>query len=335
MIKRSVGVSRDLIVRRYMPFSIFEKLLSTNSLYFSRFDTFPDKLEGGITNKNYTDVSCSPGLFDIAINSSPRTASHSKADETKNVMHRINNETFEGLYGTQKKIDGDDYLKLVSSWLYASCWTDLPHECQAMWSLYGVTGTGCTHPECCAQCQSSHGMSVCVVTTVGSIIDNLDISDEYNFSVQKVDYIDHKNTKFSKDELNTKPFFSKAKHFSYENEVRFVLWPNRTNICFSYKNGASTINDKNHITLKIKNMNSFIQKIILSPTPFQTGVKTRESHLQQYQSLLGLEESLSNTILKDKIISLCKINAVDVEIVDSDLNQVGTSDCYTYLDEYN
>ncbi len=334
MIKRSVGVSRDLIVRRYMSLSIFEKLLSTNSLYFSRFDSFPDKLEGGITNQNYTDVSCSLELFDLTMVSLPRADRHSNNGISKNVIHEINNDSFEGLYGTQKRIDGDNYLKLVSSWLYASCWTDLPHECQAMWSLYGVTGTGCAHPECCVQCESTHGMSVCVETTVGAIVDNLDINDEYHFSAQKVDYIDHKSTKFGKDELSTRPFFSKAKHFSYENEVRFVLWPNKADVCFSYVRGKSTVNQQPYVLLGVKDMGSLIKKIILSPVPFHVAAKIRESHLEQYQSLLGLKESLSNKTLKDKVVSLCKMNGVDVEIVDSDVNQVGTDDCYVYVDDY-
>lgn len=332
--KRSVGVDRDLVVRRYMSLNKFESLLSTGELYFSRFDSFPDKLEGGITSQNYTDVSCALELLDLAINSLPKDADHGSSGVAKNVMSKLNNSTFEGLYGTQKRIDGDDYLKLVNSWLYASCWTDLPHECQAMWSLYGVTGTGCAHPECCIQCKSSHGMSICIETTVGSILDNLHLEDKYHFSVQKVDYIDHKNTKFGKDELSTKPFFSKAKHFSYENEVRFVLWPNKTNICFSYKNGESTINEQHHVLLGIKDMSSFIKKVILSPVPYQSAVKIRESHLAQHQTLLGLEKSLSNQTLRDKVVSLCKINGVHVEVVDSDMNQVGTGDCYTYVDRY-
>lgn len=332
--KKLVGVSRDLIVRRYMSLDKFEKLLSTGGLYFARFDSFSDKLEGGITSQNYPDVSCALELFDLAMNPLPRGTSHSGKEVVKDIIGEVSNSTFEGLYGTHKRIDGDDYLKLVSTWLYASCWTDLPHECQAMWSLYGVTGTGCDHPECCVQCESTHGMSICIETTVGSIVDNLQLEEEYHFSVQKVDYVNHKTTKFGSGELSTKPFFSKAKHFSYENEVRFVLWPNKANVCFSYKNGESTINEQPHVLLGVKDMGSLIKKIILSPVPYSSAVKIRESHLEQYQTLLGLEENLSNKILRDKVVSLCKINGVHVEIVDSDMNQVGTSDCYTYVDEH-
>lgn len=61
--KKLVGVSRDLIVRRYMSLDKFEKLLSTGGLYFARFDSFSDKLEGGITSQNYPDVSCALELL--------------------------------------------------------------------------------------------------------------------------------------------------------------------------------------------------------------------------------------------------------------------------------
>lgn len=333
MSKRLIGVDRDLVVRRYMSLSKFEKLLSTGSMYFTRFDNFPDKLEGGITSQNYTDVSCALELFDLAMSSFPSSDGHSNSNALKDVMREVSNGTFEGLYGTQKRIDGDSYLKLVSSWLYATCWTDLPHECQAMWSLYGVTGIGCTHSERCVQCENTHGMSVCIETTVGAIIDNLELSDDYHFSVQKVDYIDHRNTKFGKDEISNRPFFSKAKHFSYEHEVRFVLWPNKVDVRFSYVRGESTANQQAHVLLGVKNMSSLIKKVILSPVSFQAAAKARKSHLEQYQSLLGLEENLSNKILKDKVVFLCKVNGVDVEIADSDMNQVGTSDCYTYRDD--
>lgn len=332
MSKRIIGVSRDLVVRRYMSLSKFEKLLSTGNMYFSRFDDFPDKLEGGITSQNYTDVSCALEVFDLTMSSFPRADGQSNSRVLKDNIHEVGNGTFEGLYGTQKRIDGDSYLKLVSSWLYANCWTDLPHECQAMWSLYGVTGIGCTHSEFCVKCENTHGMSVCIETTVGAIIDNLELSDDYHFSVQKVDYIDHRNTKFGKDEISSRPFFSKAKHFSYEHEVRFVLWPNKAGVRFSYVRGESTVNQQAHVLLGVKDMSSLIKKVILSPISFRAAAKTRESHLEQYQSLLGLEGSLSNKMLKDKVISLCKVNGVDVEIADSDMNQVGTSDCYTYRD---
>lgn len=332
MGKISVGVDRNLTVKRYMSIEKFENLISSKKLYFSRFDNFVDNLEGGISNQNYPDISVSLELFDLALNyrasdpASPEKAQHEKR------IHEINNETFQGLFGSEKKINGDTYLKSVRSWLYANCWTDLEHECEAMWSLYGITGVGCNHAECCPKCESTHGMSVCIETTVGSILDNLEFDDKLNLSIQKVEYVDHKKTKFAEHELNTRPFYSKARHFSYENEIRLIIWPDRNDISFSYIFGKNTINEKENIQINIKDMSSFIGKIILAPIPFKKSAEIRKSHNKNHQSDLGLQESLFNNSLRAKIQSLCSANSIDVEIVDSDLNQTITNDCYTYIE---
>lgn len=328
----SIGVDRDLIVKRYMSLDKFESLLTSGKLYFPRFDRFIDKLEGGITGQNYPDVSVSLEIFDLAINYRASDPASPEKEQAEKRINEINNETFEGLFGSEKKLNGDMYLKTINSWLYANCWTDLNHECEAMWSLYGITGVGCNHDECCPRCESTHGTSVCIETTVGSILDNLEFDERYNFSIQKVEYIDHKTTKFGANELSTKPFYSKAKHFSYENEIRLILWPDRNNISFDYAFEKSTVNDEKNVELKIKNMSSFINKIILSPIPLKTSTEIRKSHDKNFQSVLGLQESLSNKKLKAKIESICSAHSVNVQIVDSDLNQTITTDCYTYAE---
>ena len=334
MGKISVGVDRDLVVKRYMSLGKFESLINSGSLYFSRFDRFTDKLEGGINSQNYPDISVSAELFDLTINYRASDPASPEKTQTEKRINEINNETFEGIFGSEKKLDGDSYLQLVSSWLYANCWTDLDHECDAMWSLYGITGVGCNHVECCPQCESTHGMSVCIETTIGAILDNLELDERYNLSIQKVDYIDHKKIKFEAHELSTKPFFSKARHFSYENEVRLMLWPDRSDISFSYVYQQSTVNDKKSVELKIKNISSFINKIILSPIPAKKSAQLRTSHYEAHQSTLGLKDSLANYILREKVQTLCSANSLSVEILDSGLNQVATSDCYTFMDDF-
>jgi len=316
-----------------MSFEKFESLVNKGKLYFSRFDSFVDKLEGGVGSQNYPDISASYGLMDLACNfkaSDPESPEKKQAEER---ILEINNETFQGIFGEQRKIDGDSYLKQVSSWLYASCWTDLPHECEAMWSLYGVTGIGCNHAQCCPECESTHGMSICIETTVRSILDNLEHDNQYNLSIQKVEYIDHKKTKFEMHELDSKPFFSKAKHFSYENEVRLMLWPDK-NICFSDVCGGDTekkTEPDKKIELKIKDLGLFIGRVILSPIPSRSGAEIRKSHNEKHQSNLGLQDSLSNKALKAKVMSLCVSNSIIVEVVDSDLNQVATNDLYSSM----
>ena len=278
----SIGVDRDLIVKRYMSLDKFESLLTSGKLYFPRFDRFIDKLEGGITGQNYPDVSVSLEIFDLAINYRASDPACPEKEQAEKRINEINNETFEGLFGSEKKLNGDTYLKTINSWLYANCWTDLNHECEAMWSLYGITGVGCNHDECCPRCESTHGTSVCIETTVGSILDNLELDERYNFSIQKVEYIDHKTTKFGANELSTKPFYSKAKHFSYENEIRLILWPDRNNISFDYAFEKSTVNDEKKSRAKNKKHEFIYKQNYLISDPTQNKQRNQKVSRQKF-----------------------------------------------------
>lgn len=328
----SVGIVKDRIIRRYMSFENFEKLVKSQTMYFSRFDSFDDRLEGGVNKRNFSSISNSLKVLDTANFCWPsaRPRHEHEIAKLQEVQKEINTETFPSLFGIQKKIDGDAYLQRISSWLYASCWTDLPHECHAMWQLYGSSGSNCHHESECIECKKTLGNSVCIETTIGAVEDNLEIKDGYNLSIRKVEYIDHRKTVFEESEMIYRPFFSKALHFSYENEVRFMLWPDRKDVNFSYKYKQSAINNVPSMQLCIKNMGSFINKIILSPLSHKKAKEITKQHMEKYQSALGLEEALSNIDLKKKVQVLFDDRGIDVDIVDSDLNQIPVTDCYTF-----
>ena len=202
-----------------------------------------------------------------------------------------------------------------------------------MWQLYGSSGSNCRHTEGCVECKKTQGMSVCIESTIGAVLDSLEINEDYNLSIQKVEYLDHRHTKFEDHDLISRPFFSKAMHFSYENEVRFLLWPDRKNIKLSYKHQKSSINKIKNVELNIKDTNTFIGKIILSPLPFKKAKAIKDDYMEKYQSLLGLQDALSNADLRNKIEKLCAQNNIKVEILDSDLNQTSTVDCYTFAEK--
>ncbi|WP_323145772.1 hypothetical protein [Pseudomonas marginalis] len=306
MGKFNVGVARDRTIKRYMSFKNFEKLVNSQTMHFSRFDSFDDHLEGGINKNNFSSISNSLEVLDSINFSWPGTQARSEHDllDLQKLQNHIQNQTFPSLFGAQKKINGDDYLQRISSWLYASCWTDLPHECDAMWQLYGSSGSNCRHDAGCMECAKTLGDSVCIETTVGSVEDSLELRDGYNLSVQNIEYLDHRKSVFEDSDMIYRPFFSKALHFSYENEIRFMLWPDRNDIKFSYKLNQSTINNVPSVQLHITNLESFIGKIILSPLPFKDARAIRAQHFNQHQSALGLKEALSNIVLKNKIQSL-------------------------------
>ncbi|SDY38632.1 hypothetical protein [Pseudomonas sp. NFACC08-1] len=331
MGKFSVGVARDKTIRRYMSFENFERLVKSQTMHFSRFDSFDDHLEGGINKGNFPSISNSLEVLDLINCSWPSTQPRTEHEllNLQKLQNAIQNQTFPSLFGALKKIDGDAYLQRISSWLYASCWTDLPHECDAMWQLYGSSGSNCRHDVGCTECAKTLGESVCIETTIGSLEDSLELKDGYNLSVQKIEYLDHRKSVFEDSDMICRPFFSKAMHFSYENEIRFMLWPDRNDINFSYKFNQSTINNIPSVQLNITDLESFIGKIILSPLPFKNKKAIRAQHMEQHQSALGLEEALSNKVLKNKMQNLLCEKNININIVESDLNQMCVTDCYT------
>lgn len=330
-ISADVAVARKKTIRRYMSFENFERLIKSQTMYFSRFDSFDDHLEGGINKRNFSTISNSLQILDSLSLSWPGVHPRSKQELAKlqEVQSEIQNHTFPSLFGPQKKVDGEAYLQRISSWLYASCWTDLPHECHAMWQLYGSSGSNCRHDVGCTECAKTLGDSVCIETTIGAVEDSLEMKDGYHLSIRKVEYLDHRESVFEESEMVYRPFFSKALHFGYENEIRFMLWPNRKNINFSYKFNQSTVNNIHSEQLRITNLESFIGKVILSPIPFREARNIRARHMEQHQSTLGLEEALSNSNLKHKVRSLLSDNNLKINIIDSDLNQICVTDCYT------
>lgn len=326
-----IEIPRDTVIKRYLSYENFERLIKNQSLYFSRFDKFEDHLEGGINRRNYHNISNSVSVLDLAIQrwpgSSPRTVEESNTLESINTS--ILEETFPSILGHQKKIDGDAFIKRITSWLYASCWTDLRHECQAMWQLYGSSGSNCRHENGCQECANTLGKSVCIETTAGAVVDNLEIAEGYNLTINKIEYLDHRISQFHEDDLVMRPYFSKALHFSYENEVRFMLWPDSNKIKFSYKHNQSTINDQHYQQLRIKDLNSLIHRIILAPPPPSKISNARSLHLAHYDSELGLEENLSNKKLRAQIEKLFRTYSLAIRITESDLIQTATTDCYT------
>jgi len=326
-----IEIPRDTLLKRYLSFQHFELLIKNQYLYFSRFDKFEDHLEGGINRRNYQNISNSLSTFDLAMQRwpsvSPRTEEETQA--LSKAETEIFEETFPSILGTQKKIDGDAFLKNISSWLYANCWTDLGHECQAIWQQHGSYGSHCSNDTGCQERANTLGNSVCIETTAGAILDSLELAEGYNLTIQKVEYIDHRTSHFHKDDLAMRPYFSKALHFSYENEVRFMLWPERRDIKFSYKCNQSTVNNHPNQQLRLKDINSFIHRIILAPPPPSKISKIRSLHLESFDSELGLEDELSNKNLRAKVEALLRANNLNINITESDLIQTSTTDCYT------
>ncbi|WP_455894109.1 hypothetical protein [Pseudomonas palmensis] len=327
-----IDVCRDTVIRRYLPLRHFKSILETKSLYFARFDDFEDRLEGGISANNFPSISDAWGQIDVALNKQWPSPSDN-GEHVKVIDRNTFGESFPSLFGEQLKINGEAYLQNVRNWLYASCWSDKPHECHAMWQLFGSSGGNCRHNTPCIECQESLGTAVCIETTLGSIIDNLVLPDGFNLLVRKVEYLDHKAATFQDHELAVRPFFSKALHFGFEHELRFMVWPTDKNIRFSYKHEStgkgSTVNGRKEVRVPIKNPEAMVNKIILSPVSFINQRAAEKQHWESHESVLGLQEALANSDLRAQVEALCKEYNVSATIVDSDLNQVSAKDCYS------
>ncbi|HFT7408653.1 TPA: hypothetical protein ACGRX8_004099 [Pseudomonas aeruginosa] len=321
-------LSLDTKIRRYMSLPKLEWLLDKQSIYFTRFDSFEDRLEGGIGPNNYSDVSNAYGILDIALNGVGTLSGSGGVDS---LVVDTFNETFPTIFGELKKVDGDSYLQGVRSWLYASCWTNLPHECQAMWQLYGSSGANCRHDVGCVECQNSLGMSICLETTLGAVLENIKLNDGYNLIVREVEYLDHEKVCFDERDIVLRPFFSKALHFSYENELRFMLFPDRKDIKFSYKCNQSEVNKVGNVAVPVTNMKGLIRKIILSPLPFRKQEQIERIHMERYKTALGLPDALANETLRASVQTLCKKHNLEPVIVDSALNSISAKDFYSSI----
>lgn len=324
----TTDLSLDTKIRRYMSLPKLESLLNSQSIYFARFDRFEDRLEGGIGPNNYSDVSNAYEILDIALNGLGRLSGSGGVDS---LAVDVFNEAFSTIFGEIKKVDGDSYLQGVRSWLYASCWTHLPHECQAMWQLYGSSGANCRHEVGCNECQKSLGMSICLETTLGAVLENIELNDGYNLIVRKIEYLDHEKMRFDERDMVLRPFFSKALHFSYENELRFMLFPDRKDIKFSYKYNQSEVNEVGSVAVSVKNMKGLVNKIILSPLPFKKQEQIERIHMERYETALGLPAALANETLRARVHALCKKHNLEPVIVDSALNNVGARDIYSSM----
>lgn len=323
-----IDLPRETVIRRYIPIERLETILK-GELYFTRFDKFDDRLEGGISSNNFSSISNSWEVFDRALN---RHWPSVDKDGTEVAEFAGTEQYFPSLFGQQHKDNGEAYLQNIRYWLYASCWIDLPHECYAMWQLFGSSGANCRHAIPCRACYESLGQSICIESTVGALLDNLEVPKNYSLLAKKIEYINQKTHKFEEHDLASKPFFCKAAHYSFEHEYRVLVWPTDKDVRFSYKHEStgmgSTKNDQDHLRIKITSVDSIIQKIILSPLPHARQLAIQAAHMEKYQSALGLQESLANAPLRKKVEDMCRKYQISTRIVDSALNQVPATDCY-------
>ncbi len=176
---------------RYMDFTKYMSLISTQSIYFSRSDCFSDIFEGAkgylsdkdVWDRHYYD------FFIKAISNPPEVYDFELSE--KQILERANKllKDFEGAGVKQRQST------------FISCWHEGEYESEAMWRLYS----------------SYLPNALAIKTTTGDLIKSLG----YDSSVEigRVEYIDYRN-KFSG--VN-ESFWRKRKSFEHEKEVRAII----------------------------------------------------------------------------------------------------------------
>lgn len=208
---------------RYMDFVKFMSLLQNRSLYFSRADKFEDLEEGGVPEKNLKQYLNMYGFL---------------MKDDKGI--------FDNLTMEEKKD------KLLERYMeqrrrtYISCWNKFESESYALWKIYAPN------------------QGVCIQTTVGKLNETIEL---YDGEVYKVVYLKEKDksthitvprfkNKKNVFDMHSENFFVlKKQAYSYENEIRALI----------YENDIIRAGEEEGKTIEIGDLSTFIERIYISP----------------------------------------------------------------------
>ena len=235
------------ILQRYMNLPKFMYLLQENALYLPKMSIFEDHLEGGLTAKEYLLTSNETAILDTALNLLLPTVDNSienhkkRLEQAKAIHQKLEERTFKTPFGAYKCDDIEKIFSQCREWIYVSCWHKSPHECSAMWSLYGADNN-----------------SVCIFTTEEKLLSQIQTESSINIiSSEDVEYVNHGSDCLGKS--NLAPFIAKSLPFSFEKELRIVFYDPKTDLNAKDKNNSS--GEK----LPIKSLSELIEKIVVSP----------------------------------------------------------------------
>lgn len=176
---------------RYMGFTKYMSLISSQSMYFTRSDCFSDIFEGAkgyLNNKEGWDRHYHE-FFIKAISNPPKGFDLNLSE--KEILERadslLNDLECAGIKQRQST--------------FISCWHENEYESEAMWRLYS----------------SYLPNALAIKTTTGDLLDSLGRDSSIN--IGRVKYIDYKNEFAGINES----FWRKRKSFEHEREVRAII----------------------------------------------------------------------------------------------------------------
>lgn len=234
-------------LQRYMDLPKFIYFLQESALFLPKMSIFEDRLEGGLTAKDYLSTSNDAAILDVAMNGFWPTTDETtenrtnRLEQAESIQKKIRLREFDTPFGSYKSDDLEKIFSLCREWIHVSCWHKSPHECSAMWSLYGADKN-----------------SVCIFTTEDKLANNIRPESNANIiTFQDVKYLDHESDCLDKN--NLAPFIAKSLPFSFEKELRIVSYNPDKDLNTSEKNNASGER------LPIKSLSQLIDKIVVSP----------------------------------------------------------------------
>jgi hypothetical protein len=226
----------------------FISLIQEKSIYLAKMAAFDDALEGGLTVSDFFKVSNSPAIIDLAINGFLPVCDESpdernqRLSHAKNIQCELRDRRFKTPFGEYKCDEAEQLFPICRQWLYVSCWHKSPHECSAMWKIYG-----------------SDKNSICIFTSADRLKASVSPVNSFeNIDFREVQYINHIEHEHDLSSDPMSAFISKSRPYAFENEFRVIAWNSNVDLSIEHTNSD------NGAFLDV-DLNKLIEKIVVSP----------------------------------------------------------------------
>lgn len=228
-------------------------LVATSRLFFPKISIFPDKLEGSLTA---LDEFLQPDMmarFDRLLNGLGSAGADRKGfggDDGDAQLEHERKVDFETVFGpipvclNERDRTSLHIVEEQREWLFSQCWhiANSESESVAMWRMYGGES------------------GVCIVSTVGRVLDNVDRMGKYKITAAKVEYRDQSEvlswTRSGSDRHPLHQFAWKHRFYLAEGELRFI----------AYDPNSSLGNQNSEAGVRLPvNLSGLIQEVRVSP----------------------------------------------------------------------
>ncbi|GAB3494023.1 DUF2971 domain-containing protein [Spirosoma knui] len=212
---------------RYMDFTKFIHFLENSSIFFPKIDLFEDKYEGlhnALSENDSYDINDEGEFIRI--------------DTIGDTRQSENNEIIKGILQSG--------IEEVKSSVGVSCWRMSQYESHAMWKIFLNSNDG-----------------IAIKTSLGGILEALQIDENRNLHLGKVQYIDYNNEKIPINNL-LNPLFYKNIYFAHESEFRILAYDVKDSYIdhFNANNLVPLAGTGINVKLNYKNL---IKEIVVGP----------------------------------------------------------------------